>query len=192
MGSKGRRRALLSKWGVFAAWAAVALIFWSWAAEMLTRPSSEETLGVFVCSQSCDQGALVSALQEKRPEYVVQMNFRWVGEDDDLFSVYYDAFAVGESDLIVMPQSRLNEYSYVDFFELDVQAVALTFGRDFEYYRTQEGAAYGIKIDAQASLGAQPADGESYYLFFNKNSLHLGGWNGSARSGALALAEVFL
>lgn len=188
-----RVRYLLSKWYVFVVWAVLMGILGHYVTAMIVRPSPDEKISVFVCSESCDQIRLVENLQDARPSYVKQMDFKWVDPKDSLFSIYYDAFAVDGGDLIVLPESKLNEYSYVDFFELDAVEVEQRFGQSFEYYRTDDGKIYGIKIDAEKSLGKQPDNStQIYYLFFNKNSFHLGEWKESPRAGAVILAQVFL
>ena len=181
---------LLSKWYVFVAWAVLSAVFWLWIVDLITRPTAEQKLSVFVCSESCEQSSLLEELGKVRPEYAVQLDFKWVRPNDNLFGEYYDAFAVYGGDIIIMPKSKLSEISYVDYFELDVEKVESRFGKT-EYYYAANGNAYGIEIEVEKSIGAQ-ASGDTYYLFFNKNSLHLGDWTGSPRDGALILAQVFI
>lgn len=191
---KKRAKALISVWYIFVVWAVISVILWHWITDLLTRPSSDEKISVFVCSENCGQAELVEKLQAARPEYIVQLEFKWVSSSDPMFAVYYDAFAVDGGDLIILPESKLNEYSYVDFLELDISAVESVYNRSFDYYRTEDGKAYGIEIDVLNSLGVQNQESseQKYYLFFNKNSMHLGVLKDSARNAAVILAEVFL
>ncbi len=181
---------LLSKWYLFVVWAAISVFLWVWIAGLITRPTAKEKLSVFVCSENCGQEELVSKLQSVRPEYVEELGFKWVGTSDSMFKVYYDAFAVYESDVIIMPADKLSEVSYVDFYELDEEVAERLFGV-CEFYKTENRAAYGIKIDAEKSLGKQ-TENAVYYLFFNKKSLHLGELSGSRLDGAITFAKIFI
>lgn len=182
-------RYLISKWYVFVVWAVFAVILWCWLVDLLIKPSNKEQVGIFVCSEICNQEELAEKLQKYRPDYVRQLNFKWVSPDDSLFAVYYDAFAVDASDVIVMPENKLNEFSWVDFLELDTEEVELYYGSEFNYYYADDGKAYGIEIDSRQF---QTTGEVSYYMFFNKKSLHLGEWIGSSLDGALILAKVLL
>ena len=61
-----------------------------------------------------------------------------------------------------------------------------------------EGRPYGVCVYDEArgvAVGTKYVayiPGETYYLFFNANSPHLGAWNGSADDAAIAAAGAFL
>lgn len=181
---------LLSKWYLFAVWALISVFFWVWVANLLTKPSAEEKVGVFVCSESCDREQLINKLQSACPEYVLQLDFKWVAPSDGMFPVYYDSFAVYESDLIILPEYKLTEISYVDFYGFSEDVAKSLFGAT-ELYKAENGCAYGVKIDTLKCLGEQGGNAD-YYAFFNKNSLHLGELGNSKLDGAVALARVFI
>lgn len=165
-------------------WALVSVMLWSWILLLITDAPAGKKLVLYGAVPAMERAALAQALEEDMPG-----NIRFVEARvfmDEMFS----PANVAAGDLFLVSASEAEAY-------LDAFSPLPTDAFPGPHYEAR-GAAYGVCVYDEA-LGVAAGTryvsyvpGETYYLFFNAASPHLGDWNGSADDGALRAARAFL
>lgn len=178
-------RGLLRNLHRYVLWALISVVFWAWVFTRILDAPAGKKLVVYADMPDLDRAALSSALEKDMPEgirFVDAMAFM-----DEMFTTGN----VTHGDLFVVPASHA-ELFLSDFSPIDPAAFP-----DLPLY-TFDGKAYGVCVYDEAAaiyigtryVGYLP--GETYYLFFNAASPHLGQWNDSPDDAALRAARTFL
>ena len=199
------KRIIRERWYAFAAWLLITVLLASWLFPWLTRISPEEKLTVFVGSYSQDTGELRQVLERNKPEELVELNVYSGALDDGLYDAFYTTYGLSYADVMVVPRQAVEEIvssengNLSDFFTV----IPLGFfpNADWTYY-SAGGEHYGIRIyDSQTGKGfcslidftKDGKENQDYYIFFNKDSVHLGGMReGGATDAAVAIAELLM
>ena len=193
------------RWYAFALWLLITVLLASWLFPWLARVTEDEKLTVFVGSYSADTSRLRQSLLSGQPEYIVKMDLYSAVLDDGLYDAFYTTYGLSYADVLVLPQQAAEKIvsaengNLADFFSVIPQGF---FDRDEWEYYSADGADFGIKIfdsatdKAFCSLIDFSKDGrekQDYYIFFNKDSVHLGGMKeGAERNGAITIAELLM
>lgn len=166
-------KAIWSKLHIYVLWLIVSAVFWGWIFTLVTSAPAEKKVTLFIDAPACRDVELDEELEKTMPEGLKQVRAH-------LFS--YVMFTENEllgSDLYVVPGSAAA--GYIDSFRPLPAALA----EGAEVWR-HEGTAYGLPVGGAASAWVDYAPGETYYLFFGVNSVHI------EDGKALAVAEDFL
>ncbi|HAS56627.1 MAG TPA: hypothetical protein DD377_02755 [Firmicutes bacterium] len=165
----------------------------SYVVELINKPRNEETISIFIGSCSSSSKELVDKLSQKKPSYLREINVRnyvYYGED---FSYFYSSFGKSEADLIILPESKINNETCAYYYaKLD----PALFPNESFYFINENKECYGLllhkKEEENSSLISYKDDthDENYYAFFNRNSLHIGALNDSNWDTALSFYNI--
>ena len=156
----------------------VFILLWNWVFSILTQIKPEEKVTVFIgsYSQGFDKW---EELNDSRPEYLKAVETQCYAPDMIYFSSYLTAFGYGEADIIILPESKIAiEESRGHYSEISEMHQSEFANLGFYEY---DGKTYGIKIhdkETHKSLIScldygEGEKEENFYLFFNKQSIHL-------------------
>ena len=186
---------------VYLAWILVVTVFWSWVFGILTRVPDEEKITVFLGTRS-GSFEKYAELNEARPDYVRELELSVHAVGEPYFSDFLGTFGNGEADILILPESRLDDAS-----------VAALYAEIAPFYCEElpnlgllekDGRVYGLRVhdkETHESLVSCLDYGEgdteeNYYLLFNRKSLHLGDLSPASgvtdRNGAIAIAKRLL
>lgn len=169
----------------FVLWALLSTIFWAWIFTLVTDTVPEKKVTLYIQTEECQSRELSLKLEESMPEGIKMIkahpfSYATFGSADLLGA---DLFVVRESEA----EEMLPSFAPLDGEELD---------RGERELYVRDGVCYGVKVRdgkeaggaAAAFIGYEP--GESYYLFFNAESPHLGSGDGAALRVAEALLKL--
>ena len=180
-------RVLKSVWSQlhrFVLWALLSTILWAWIFTLVTDTVPEKKVTLYVQTEGCRSVELTLKLEEEKPEGIKMIkvhpfSYAAFGNRELLTS---DLYAVREADA----EEMLPSFAPLDGEMLD------TGGRELFI---RDGVCYGVKLAGPGEKGAAASymgyePGESYYLFFNAESSHLGSGDGAALRVAEALLKL--
>lgn len=166
-------------------WAVLSAVFWMWILMLCTEAPPKHKVMLYADLEGLDKAAMSETLSEDLPRgirYVEVERFT-----DQIFSPN----AVLSGDLFLIPESNAEAY-FGSFVKIDREAF-----KGCAFYE-HDGEAYGVcvydpaegiaiagrYIDWSALLGE-----ERCYLFFGRESKHLGAWNGAQDDAAIRIAQ---
>ena len=166
-------------------WLLLSVVFWAWIFSRVNDAPAAKKLILYADLDAMDREALCAVLERDMPDSI-----RFV-EPQLFVDAMFEPSSVAKGDMFIVSEGQA-EGVLQDLAVIDRAAFP---GQTF--YES-EGKAYGILVYDEAAgvrvgaryLAYEP--GETYYLFFNKDSLHIGAWNASADDAALRAAAVFL
>ena len=166
-------------------WLLLSVVFWAWIFSRVNDAPAAKKLILYADLDAMDRDALAAVLEQDMPDGI-----RFV-EPQLFVDAMFEPASVAKGDLFIVSESQA-EGVLKDLAAVDRAAFP---GQTF--YES-EGVAYGILVFDEAAgvrvgaryLAYEP--GKVYYLFFNRDSLHIGAWNGSADDAAIRAATVFL
>ena len=176
-------RRIVSQLHRYVMWALLSAVLWAWiflSFVLDTVPAKKVT--IYTDTASVRDTALEMLLSRSLPAGI-----RMVKVHPFSYAAF-DAGAPNGSDLYILPASELTE-------NLGVLCPMDAHGAD-DY--VSDGAVYGWRVyDAASGKGAAAAylgyaPDEDCYLCAAKSSGHLGAWNGSKDSAAIAIAEQII
>ena len=168
----------------FVFWALLSTILWAWIFTLITDTVPEKKVTLYVQTEDCRSVELTLKLEENKPEGIKMIKVHPFS-----YAVFGDR-ELREADLYAVKgaeaEAMLSSFAPLDGDSLD------TGGREL-YIR--DGVCYGVKLSGPGEAGAAASymgyePGESYYLFFNAESLHLGSSDGAALRVAEALLKL--
>ena len=181
---------IFSKFYLYLLWALIAAMLWGWIFSFVTNTVPSKKVTVFVNTYACSDTDLAVELEKNKPE-----NIKMIKVHPFSFSLF-DSSTFVNGDIYIIKSSEIETYlpSFCPLNEQFREENPL-----YQYYCGEDGTAWGIKVyDAATSTGvatkyltytAEGVPQEDYYLFFNADSIHIGGLNGSPSDAALAVAE---
>lgn len=169
----------------YVVWALVSVMFWAWIFTRITDAPAARKVLLYADLPDLDRPALSAALEADVPETI-----RFV-EARAFMDEYFTSANVAKGDVYIVPEANAALY-LPSFTPIDP-----TLFPDLPRYES-EGKTYGLCVYDEAAgirVGAgyvlyEP--GARYFLFFNRDSLHLGDMNGSADDAAVRVATTFL
>lgn len=196
----------------YVAWLVVVIVIWIWVFELITRISPKDKVTVFFGTYS-EEFEKTDVLIENRPDYLKTVEVFAFMPTQIYFDVFLQVHGYEESDIIILPESRLSKDKCADYYA----EISIPYQNQFENlgFFTVGEKVYGIKIhdkdshesaidclDFGEGRKTEGEDGEvydpeeNYYLLFNKNSYHLGNLsdenNQSTKNGAITIANKLL
>ena len=178
-------KSILKNWHRYLLWLVVSFFFWAWIFTLITDAPAQKKLVLYADCPAMEREALDAELEKAMPEGIRFVEARVFS--DEMFS----PTNLTSGDLFILSSQQIDRY-LPNCLPLDEAAFP---GQPF--YEA-EGAAYGVCVydeEAGIRIGTKYLaylPGETYYLFFNANSRHLGAWNGSRDDAALRAAQTFL
>lgn len=161
--------------------------------DVINKPRNEETISIFIGSCSSDSKELVNKLNENKPSYLREINVRNYVYYEDSFPSLYNSFGKNESDLIILPESKILDDTCMYYYaKLDESL----FPNESFYFAGEDKACYGLLLHKKETNNddlityKDDDHDENYYAFFNKNSLHIGLVNGSNWNTALDFYNI--
>ena len=178
-------KGIFKNWHRYLLWLVVSCFFWAWIFTLITDAPAAKKLVLYADCPAMEREALDEALEADMPE-----NIRFVEArvfSDEMFQ----PSNLTRGDLFILSSQQIDRY-LPNCIPLDEAAFP-----DRLLYEA-EGAAYGVCVYDEArgvAVGTKYVayiPGETYYLFFNADSPHLGAWNGSQDDAAILAAGAFL
>ena len=166
-------------------WALISVMLWAWIFTLLLSAPEKNKITIYADVPEVDGNALSIELEKDLPKGIRLVDAKTFN------SLLFQQYAVLKGDLYLVPESDAETY-LPSFLPIDRAAFP-----GAAFYES-DGEAYGIVLyDEQAGLitGGRYVtykEGERCFLFFNKDSKHLGAWNGSADDAAIVIAQNFL
>lgn len=202
----------------YIAWLLLAVIVWDWIFGLLTRLKPIEKVSVFIGCYS-ETFEREEELNESRPAYLKGLEFNVFPNDEIYFSIRLEYHGLEEGDILILSESRAKDY-YAQYFS-PISEKYQTEISNLGFYTDEDGTVYGLKVydketkesliscldfvkssgedeEAQTdsaldSTEENTDEEENFYLFFNKNSLHLSDLaeeeKVSERNGAITVAQ---
>ena len=169
----------------YALWLILSVVIWAWIFTRINDAPASKKLILYADLDAMDREALAAVLEEDMPDSI-----RFV-ELQLFVDAMFEPANVVRGDMFIVSDSQA-EGVLQDLAVIDKSAFV---GRTF--YES-EGKAYGILVYDEAAgvrIGAKYLayePGGTYYLFFNRDSQHIGTWNGSADDAAIRAANTLL
>lgn len=180
-------KGILKNWHRYILWATVSFFLWAWIFTLVTDAPAGKKLVLYADSPAMERQALSAALEQDMPD-----NIRFVEARIFTDEMFQPSNLAG-GDVLIIPAANIEQYwDTFTFSAIDPEA----FPGAILY--EAEGMAYAVCVYDEARgihSGSQYLaylPGETYYLFFNAASKHLGPWNGSADDAAIGAARAFL
>lgn len=179
----------------------VVVFAYSWIFGYLTTVKTEEKITVFIGSNSATFEK-AEYLNGARPDYLKMVEVRAYALSDSVYDTCLTIFGYETGDILLLPESNLNEQTCVDCYA----EISVDYQSKFEHlgWYVVDGKVYGIKIHDKQSHESlidcldygKDDDEQDYYLLFNKNSVHIGDLSDASaineRNGALVIASMLL
>lgn len=176
---------IFKNWHRYVLWALLSVIVWAWIFTLLFSAKAAEKVSLYAELPGINGNGLAAALEEDLPEGIRRI-------DPGSFDVgLFNEESVLAGDLYLVPEPEVELFAS-SFAPIDRSAFP------GETFLEIDGTAYGILAsDPETGYGAASEYVVYYqnvrcYLCFNKDSIHLGTWNGSADDAAITVARQFL
>ena len=172
---------ILRNWYRYVLWTLLSAVFWAWIFTLLFSAPVKQKVVLYADLPYLDRNALSIELERDKPEGIRIVDTATF--DDKMFN----QVEVLTGDLFLIPESKTEEY-LASFTPID--------RADFpgETFYESDGEAYGILVyDEETGLNTGGEylfyiPQERCWLFFNKDSIHVGAHD----DAAIAVAQQFL
>lgn len=180
---------ILSQLHRYVLWALISAVVWAFVFTRITDASPKRKVTVYTDAPAVSEITLEAKLEEELPDGIKMVKVR------HFTYAAFNSDAPSEADILILSESSVKEH-------LDMLSPIPRDPREGDY--VEGGSLYGIKVFDLASGSAvcgeyftytyivSETPNQNYYLCFNNDSIHLGGWNGSADDAALIIAEKIL
>ena len=178
-------KSIFKNWHRYLLWLVVSFFFWAWIFTLITDAPAAKKLVLYADCPAMEREALDEALEKAMPETIRFVEARIFSDE------MFQPSNLTRGDLFILSSQQIDRY-LPNCLPLDEAAFP---GR---LLYEAEGAAYGVCVYDEAqgvAVGTKYVayiPGETYYLFFNADSPHLGDWNGSQDDAAILAAGEFL
>ena len=178
-------KSILRNWHRYVLWAVLSVIFWSWIVIRVTDAPPKSKVTVYVDLTAIDSQSLTEQFDDMLPDGIRMVEF------DRFDAMIFQPTNVLSGDLYLIPESKIDEY-IASFLPIDTSAFP------GETFYERGGQAYGVCVYDPA-LGKAAADAcilypgdERCYLFFNRDSRHVGSNEKAFDNAAYPVAVRFL
>ena len=178
-------KSILRNWYRYILWTLISVILWTWIYTLLFSAPPKKKVVLYADLPSIDDKSLSILLEEDLPEGIKRVPTNCF---EDLM---FDQTAILRGDLYLIPESDVETY-LASFAPIDRAAFP-----GMMFYES-DGEAYGILINDEAT-GLKVASryiyylpGERCWLFFNRDSQHLGSDDRATDGAAVTVAQHFL
>jgi hypothetical protein len=182
-------------WYVFAAYLALTSLFFGILSNYLIKDKNTETIRIFLNCQSYDEAGVVEKLSQGKEDYVKNIRLSSSPDEEELFALRFESAGL-VSDLLVLSEKKATSFYCEKYFAPLDLAYLVTYGlSSSSFYQAEDHKNYGLLVESSEQLihyQAEGTTGEKHYLFFLRNSSHIGQLNGSSRDGAMSLGKALL
>ena len=151
----------------------------SFTLNYISRPKKEHLFTAFISSYTTDREKIDGLFEKNKPDYVNKITINLFSNDDPNFNIYYSSFGLKHSDLIIIPESRINNPDIVTYYCSLSENIIDNY--NFSNFYTIDDVSYGVKLNNGnndigdlLTLSKEGMEEENYYMFLNKNSYHIG------------------
>ncbi|MBO6280632.1 MAG: hypothetical protein J6M95_03525 [Bacilli bacterium] len=184
-------------WFLYVIAAVISAILWSTVVIFWTKDKKEEVVSVWIMAYDAKVGELTNELENEKQEYLKHIRLTFNNYENELTKISFDGLG-SNYDLAILPESFLSKVAVQRIYtKLDSNLVDTILGEQI-YYQMDE-YNYGIEIfnksDDDNGLITYTKEGiepENYYIFINKNSLHMGEINNSKHDGGISIIKTLL
>ena len=169
-------------------WAAVSTFVIIWVFAILTKPTEDEKVDFFVCTNVIDRPGFEKFINENKPSYLKEVNANFIEDNNFIFSQNLATYGDQIADIYIMNKDKFDIVTGKDyyFYQLEENKSRELFGKNIEFYITETNQLYAIKINCTF------IESVNLFLGFAKNSNHLKGLKEGGFSGAIELAQKFI
>ena len=187
---------LTSNWHWYLIYTLFAIFIWCYAVILVTKDKPKEVVTVWVMAYDINSD-YVDYLEANKPDYLKHVRVSFELKGNDYASIKYQGIGTSQ-DIVILPESFLEEYlDLTTLIELDTDIINEKYGNQEYYY--VDGKPYGIKVfdttdedNGYITYTKEDTTNESYYIFLNNKSLHMGNLNNSKYDGALEILRLLL
>ncbi len=174
-------------WLPYAIYLVLASLVTGITATYLGKTKDTEKIDIFIVSENFEREKFSKKLEESKPSYLKELNYRYVSPNDNAFSSILGTYGVVEADLYFFRESVIKKVECSAFMlALNAETIEKTYRESLSYYE-DEGRIYGIALREEYFN-----DEETIYACFNKDSLHLGEWKEETLNGDIEIVRAFL
>ena len=169
-------------------WAAVSSFILIWVFAVLTKPTEDEKVDFFVCTNVVDRPGFEKFINENKPAYLKEVNANFIEDNNFIFSQNLSTYGDQVADIYIMNKDKFDIVTGKEnyFYKLEENKSKELFGNEIEFYKVETNQIYAIKITCEF------IDSDNLYLGFAKKSNHLKGLKDGGFSGAIELAQKFI
>lgn len=109
------KKALTKYWPIYAVTLIATPILSYAIVEQIQKPKNEETISIFVGSCSADARYLKEKLNGNKPSYLLEINLYSYSYIDSTFNTYYQANGKMDVDLVILPESKIDDASLITY-----------------------------------------------------------------------------
>ena len=180
---------VLSQLHRYVLWLLISAVLWGFVFTRITDTSKQKKVTIYTDAPAVSEITLAAKLEEELPEGIKMVKVR------HFTYAAFNSDEPKEADILILSESSVKEH--IDM----LSPIGL---EPKEGDLVIDGALYGIRVfDLDSGRGAakdfftytyivSESENENYYLCFNKDSLHIGDWNGSADDAAFVIDERLL
>lgn len=178
---------ILSQIPLCLAWIIISTVFWGWIFTLATDTVPAKKVTVFIDAYKVEDTYLSARLEEDMPS-----GLKMIKVHPFSYTVF-DSHTINNADIFIVRAGDIETY-ITEFIPISADG-------EHEYYY-HDGSPYGIKVyDAKTGEGIASeyityytSQTEEYdcYLFFCKNSPHIGKENGAADGFAFDIADILI
>ena len=178
-------KSVFRNWHRYVLWAVISFMFWAWIVSRITNAFPRNKVTVYAETGAIDGEALTERFDGMLPDGIRLVEF------NRFDAMIFQPTAVLSGDLYLIPESKADEY-LASFLPIDTDAFP---GGTFFM---RDGKAYGVCVyDPETGTGAwdryiaYPED-KRCYLFFSRDSRHIGTNKKAFDDAANAVATLFI
>ena len=168
-----------------------------YAVNLINKPRNEETISILVASYDDKCEEFKKEVNKRRPDYLREIQFNTYSLLDDSFENYYLNLAYGLSDIVILPESKVNNSKVQDYYAILNDEIKTKYFVDKEFFSLED-KEYGVLIHKKGTednnllkYNLDEQTDENYYLFFFWKSKHIGVLNDTTYNTAFELMQVF-
>ena len=174
-----------------------ATIISCYSIDLIVKPRNEQTISMFVVSDSYDISSFEQKIWEKAPDYLLEIiPYVYTRESENLMYLY-STFGYSLADIVILPNNMVDNNIVKQSYEIINDNIINIWFKTMDGYFVDNNR-YGIKIH---NAGTQDNNllvysnsvekDEDYYAFFKKNSLHIGELSGSIFNTSFEIIQIF-
>lgn len=175
----------------------LALIFIiDYAYTLINRPINEETITLFVASDSNNSKKLREALEKEKPSYLRELNIISVKSQTTSYDDRFKVYGTDNSDIVILPKSKINDSTVMRYYaSFSSEYISNHITNPSFYQVSEDNRLYGILVHQKGEENylidykSEEYD-DDYYAFFIKNSVHIGELNYSSYLTAFNFVNI--
>lgn len=176
---------ILSQLHRYALLAMASFIFWGWIFTLLTDTVPARKIVIYSDIPQMDESALTAELEKDLPDGIrmIRVHPFTYAMFDTSEPLSADLYILSGTDIGILLDQLCAIPDEAEGFVSD--------GTLYGYLLHDAGGSFS-RLDSFCSYEKPGEAEDNYYLCFNKDSLHLGSWNGSADDAAVMVADRIL